>query len=82
MTTIRLDDNASWILPDGDVAWRLRYGREYQTPPTDADLMHAAECMATLTHILTHPAGTESVIKQLRQARRLWRAGAERRRAP
>ena len=65
--TVRLDDNATWTVPDGDVMHALRYYGDLGP----VERLHAAECMATLAHILTHPVGTEAVIVQLRQARRL-----------
>lgn len=70
MSRLLLDGGASWPSPRGvgDLEWTLRYGE-----PTQADLMAAARIVATYLHILTHPAGTEAIVRQVRQARRLVR---------
>ena len=48
-----------------EAAHTARYGA-----PTRAQLYLLAECAESLSHILTHPAGTESVVKQVRELRR------------
>ena len=56
-----------WTLPDVDAWDRLRSGETL----SQADRYHLSSCLETLDHILCHPAGTESVIAQLRVARRI-----------
>jgi hypothetical protein len=73
----RLDlaGGATWPDPEAveDLRWRLRYD---PAAVTERDCAAAAEIIATYVHILTHPAGTESVIRQVRQARRVLRERA------
>jgi len=77
MPRIQLDDNASWHDPAdlGDLMEALTSFPSY--PPTitiDAvTALQIRSALGTLDHILCHPAGTESIIRQLRQARRILR---------
>lgn len=58
-----------WSAPTAQAAseleWTLRHGA-----PTREDLLCAASILNAYRHLLTHPAGTEVVVKQLRQLRR------------
>lgn len=48
-------------------AWKCRYAKDALT---QADCFRMAEVYEAYHHLLTHPAGTESVVKQLRAVRR------------
>jgi NADPH:quinone reductase-like Zn-dependent oxidoreductase len=72
MSSITLSGGASWTDPAGcaDAAWTARYHPERLTKE---QAMALTEAVSTLHHILYHPAGTESVVRQVREARRVIR---------
>lgn len=74
---LRLSGGASWHHPRDLVhlmeqVQPLSWGDGGVTP--DRGTAHAVvSALGTLHHILTHPAGTEAVVAQLREARRILR---------
>lgn len=48
-----------------EAAWQARYGQ-----PTRTQLYTLASAAEALDHFLTHPAGTEHVVRQIRELRR------------
>lgn len=67
---VPLDGNASWPHPD-----RLAGALERLMPAShlegfDTEWFHLRSAVELIEHIARHPAGTESIIKQLRQYRR------------
>jgi len=67
---LKLDGNASWHDPRGlgELYSRIRWHEQPLTADEREEILFA---LATLEHILLHPAGTEAIIKQVRQARRI-----------
>jgi len=67
---LQLDDGASWHDPRGlgELRYRIRWHEQPLRPDEREEIISALE---TLEHILLHPAGTEAIIAQLRQARRI-----------
>jgi hypothetical protein len=73
MKRLQLSDHASWPDVDKSIEYALynaHHNPEELTLKQSRDLAQLAEAYI---HILTHPAGTESIIKQVREARRLWK---------
>lgn len=73
---VRLDGGASWAHPDvlGEALDALR-------PPEDdpklSDWYYLRDAVDLIWHIAEHPAGTESIVAQVRQYRRRIKADRE-----
>lgn len=62
-----LNDGTHWPRADqaAELDHLLRYGK-----PTPSDLLSAASVLSAYVHLTTHPAGTESILRQVRSLRR------------
>lgn len=74
---IILSGGASWTSPEEAerIADVLSAASHYGATVDKSDLMAASIVLLTYGHILTHPAGTERIVRQVREARRLVRKG-------
>lgn len=67
MTYLKLADGAVW--PDPICVPDLIHAARYRDL-TQTEQHHVAAVLEAYHHILTHPAGTEAIVKQVRQVRR------------
>lgn len=64
-------DGDGYTFPDptskeyADAEYAMRYGA-----PSRGQLLYAASALSALSHLLTHPGGTEYAVGQLRELRR------------
>lgn len=63
-THIRIDDEMTWPLPNGDLEWRLRYGK-----PTRQDILVAASIIHSYGSLVKHPIKRRDyIVRHLKEA--------------
>lgn len=67
---VRLDGGATWVHPDAAWAALEKFIPDSHAEGLDTDWYYLRSAVSLLDHIARHPAGTEVIIKQVRQYRR------------
>jgi hypothetical protein len=73
---VRLDGRATWVHPDAAWAALDKLMPDSHAEGFDADWYYLRSAVSLLDHIARHPAGTECILKQIRQYRRLLKVKA------
>lgn len=77
---VMLDGNATWVHPDAAWGALERLMPDPHSNGFDTDWYYLRSAVSLVSRIGTHPAGTETIIKQVRQYRKRIKERGEHRR--